>query len=46
MSMWSQSESDACALTVSIWGLVALAPLGVWKLVELVAWLAQHVRWA
>ena len=33
-------------LAVAFLTLLVIAPLGVWKLVEIIAWLVRHIHWS
>lgn len=39
--MYEHVEQGIMAIIIA---LVCLGPLGVWKLVEIIIWVAQHVR--
>ncbi len=37
-------SGDLKFLGYAMWGLLALFPLGAWKLVEIIIWLCKHIK--
>jgi hypothetical protein len=47
--MWEYGEAIGGLFKAMAWAILLLIPLsllGLWKLVEIVVWFWQHVRWA
>lgn len=36
---------DAILNNLIVWAIAGFVPLGIWKLIDIVLWLARHVHW-